>query len=87
MHNFLDNLQQGGTYSSFIAIHQADLRREENLIDQKLLSISNLQIRYLNLDNSVKNNGRDDFSQSRCSYCGGSHPTEKRFKQHRKEIL
>ena len=33
MHTFLDNFHQGGKYSAQIAIHQAQLRREENFTD------------------------------------------------------
>ena len=32
MHTFLDNFQQGGKHAAQIAIHQVDLRREENLL-------------------------------------------------------
>ena len=42
MHTFLDNFHQGGKYSAQIAIHQAELRREEKFTDQKYLSISSL---------------------------------------------
>ena len=35
----------------------------------------------MDLDNSVLNNERGYFSQSRCSNCGGSQPTEKLYKQ------
>ena len=35
MHTFLDNFHQGGKYSAQIASHQAELRREEKLTDQK----------------------------------------------------
>ena len=35
MHTFLDNFHQDGKYSAQIAIHQAELRREENITDQK----------------------------------------------------
>ena len=34
MYTFLDNFHQGGKYSSQIAIHQADLRREEKCTDK-----------------------------------------------------
>ena len=61
------------------------MRIEEKIIDKKLLLISELQIDYLNLENSVGNNERVNFSQSRCSHCGGSHSTEKCFKQQQKE--
>ena len=44
-----------------------------------------MQIDYLNLDNSVRNNKRECFSQSRCNHCGGSKPTKKYFMQQRKE--
>ena len=71
MHTLLENLQQVGKYSAQIEIYQAQMRREEKFIDQKLLSISDLQIDYLNLDNLVGNNDRENFAQSRCSHCGG----------------
>ena len=35
MHTFLDNFHQGGKYSDQIAIHQTELRREENFTGQK----------------------------------------------------
>ena len=63
MHTHLENFQQGGNYSDHIAIHQAELGREENSIDQKSLSISDLQIYYLNFYNSVGNNEISIFSQ------------------------
>ena len=50
MHIFLDNFHQGGKYSAQIASHPADLRRGENIIDQKYLSPSSLQTDYLNID-------------------------------------
>ena len=40
MHTFLDNFHQGGKYSTQIASHQAELRREETFTDQKSLNIS-----------------------------------------------
>ena len=52
MHTFLDNFQQSGKYSSQLASHQAELRREEKYPDQKCLNISSLQTEYLNLDSS-----------------------------------
>ena len=39
MHTFLDNFHHGGKYSAQIASHQAELRREEKLTDQKYLNI------------------------------------------------
>ena len=59
--------------------------REENFVDQRSLSISDLQIDYLNLDNSVRNTEGEFFSQSRCSHCGGSCPTEKLSNQKRND--
>ena len=52
MHTFLDNFHQGGKYSAQIAIHQAELRREEKFTDQKYVSISSLQTDYLNMESS-----------------------------------
>ena len=51
MHMFVDNFQEGGKYSSRIARHPEELRGEETFVDQKSLSISDLQIDYLNLEN------------------------------------
>ena len=65
MQNYLDNLHQGGNYSGHIASHQAKLIREEILIDQKLLYISDLQMDHLSLNNSVINNWRAKYYQSR----------------------
>ena len=48
------------------------------------MSIYDLKIDYSNLDNSVRNNERETFSQSRYSHCGGSHPTEKLFLKNQK---
>ena len=55
MHTFLDDFQQYGKYSSQIAIHQIELRREEIMIDIKTLSISAFQIEYLNMKNLGRN--------------------------------
>ena len=52
MHIFLDNFHQGGKYSTQMASHQAELRREEKFTDQKSLNISYLQTDYLNIDSS-----------------------------------
>ena len=49
MHNFLDSFQKYGKQFSWIEIHQAVLSREAKFLDQKSLSISALQIDYLNL--------------------------------------
>ena len=87
MHTFLENFQQGVKYYSQIAIHQEELRREEKYIDQKLLYISDLKMDYLNLENSVRNNYRENFAQSRCIHCGGSHPTDKCLKKAKGKII
>ena len=47
MHTFMNNLHQGGKYSSQIASHQTELSREESFTDQRYLSISFLQTNYL----------------------------------------
>ena len=46
--------------------------REEKIIDQKSLPISDLKIDNLNLKISVRNNERENIFQSMCSHCGGS---------------
>ena len=84
MHTFLDNLYKGKRYSAQIESRQAEMRKEETFFDQKSLSISDLQIDYLNLETPVRNNKRANFSQSRCSHCGGSHLTGKLFQKQRK---
>ena len=61
MHTISDNLYQGVKYSDQIEIHKAYLRREENFVYQKSLSISALKIDYLNLENSVRNTERANF--------------------------
>ena len=43
MHTFLDNFHQSGKYSSQLASHQAELRREETFPDQKGWNISSFQ--------------------------------------------
>ena len=89
MHKFLDNFQQGEKYSAQIAIHQAELRREENFIDQKSLKISSLQTNYLNLDGSSgfdRDNERAHDVQIECTFCGGvNQSVEQYFKKVRKE--
>ena len=43
MHTFLNNFQQSRKYSSQLASHKAELRREGKHPDQKCLNISSLQ--------------------------------------------
>ena len=90
MHTFLDNFHQSGKYSAQLAIHQAELRGEENYPDQKCLNISSLQTDYLNLDNSLSgsssHNEKANSAQTKCTYCGlNNHSVEKCFKNIRKE--
>ena len=89
MHTFLDNFHQGGKYSAQIASHQAELKREEKITDQKSLNISSLQTDYLNLDSSSgfgSNNERVHDVHTKCTFCGGvNHSAEKCFKRIRKE--
>ena len=46
INTFLDNLHRGGKYYAQIAIHQAELRREEKFTHQKSLSISSSHTDY-----------------------------------------
>ena len=76
MHTFLDNFNQGGKYSAQIAIHQAELRREEKFTDQKSLNISSLQTDYLNLDisssGSSRHSERAHSVKEKCTFCRGN---------------
>ena len=80
----MDNFHQGGKFSSQIASHQAELRREGNFTDQKFLPISSLQTDYLNLDRSSgcgKNIEMENMVHTKCTFCGGvNHSAEKCFK-------
>ena len=68
-------------YSYLISSHKAEFRREEKNVDQKSLSLSALQINYINLDHSVKATERANFDHSKCSNFGVSQPTKKYFKK------
>ena len=86
---FLDNFHQGGKYTADIASHQAQLRREVNVTDQKYLSITSLQTDYLNLDSS-SGSGRsiegENIVQKKWSFCGSAnHSAEKCFKRIKKD--
>ena len=89
MHMFTDNICQGGNYSSQIAIHQAELRREGKFTDQKSLYTSSLKTDYLNIDSSPgcgKKSERENLVQTKSTFCGGAnHSTEKYFKRIRKD--
>ena len=89
MHTFLDNFHQGGKYSSRIASHQAELKREETFTDQKSLNISSLQTGYLNLGSSSvfgSNSERANTVHKKCKFCGvTNHSAEKCFKSIRQE--
>ena len=89
MHTFLDNFHQGGKYSTLIASHQAEFRREENFMVQKSLNVLFLQTDYLNLDGSSGfgiNSETTNTVQTKCTFCGGTnHSTEKCFKSIRQE--
>ena len=88
MHIFLDNFDQRGKYSTKIASHQAELRREKTFTDQKSLSILYLQTEYLNIDRSSgsgKNGERANLVHTKCTFCGCvNHSTELFFKRIRK---
>ena len=74
IHTFMDNFHQDGRYSAQIASHQAELRREGKITDQKSLSIYSLQTDYLNLDSSSDfgiNSKRANTIQTKCNFCGG----------------
>ena len=71
MHIFWDNFLQGGKYTSQIASHQAELRREGKFTYQKYLSITYLQTEYLNLKSSSgsgRNNERSNLVQMKFTF-------------------
>ena len=75
MHTLFDNFHQGGKYTAQIAIHAAELRREENFTDQKSLSITYPKTDYLNLDSSWgsgRNNDRANIVHTKYTVCGGA---------------
>ena len=65
MHIFLNNFYQGGKYTSEIAIHQAEIKRQEIFTNQKYLSITFLQTDYLNFDSS-SGSGRNNEGANLC---------------------
>ena len=83
-HTFLDNFHQGGRYSSQIASHKSELRREEKITDQKYWSISSLQTDYINLDSRSgfgRNGETSNTVHKKCNCFGGvNHSAEKCFK-------
>ena len=89
MHTFMDNFHQGGKYSAQIASHQAELRREEKIIDKELLNISSLHTNDLNLDRSSgfgRNRKRGNTVLKKRNVCGGTnHYAVKCFKSIRQE--
>ena len=71
MHLFLDKFCQGGKYTTQIASHQEELRREGKFTDQKYLSITSLQNDYLNLGSgsgSGINNWRENLVQTKFTF-------------------
>ena len=59
MHIFLDNFHQCVKYTAYRAIHQAELRREENFTNKTYLSVTSFQNEYLNTDRN-SGSGRND---------------------------
>ena len=73
MHIFLDNFHQGGKYIAHIASHQEELRREENVTDQKYLFITYVHTYYLNIyigSGYRRNRERENIAQTKCTFCG-----------------
>ena len=75
MHIILDIFHQGRKYSAQIANHQAELRREESINDQKYLSVSSTHTEYLNIDSTsgpCKNSESAHLVQTKCTFCQGA---------------
>ena len=73
MHIFLEKFHQCGKYTAQITIHQAELRIEEEITDQKYSSSSSIQTDYLNLDTSSGSGRKDErqnIVQTKCTFCG-----------------
>ena len=82
MHTFLDKFHQGGKYSSLIASHKVELRREGKVTDQKYLSSSSLQTDYINIDISSgcgENSDKANIFQTKCTFCGGANHSTKQI--------
>ena len=90
MHTFLDNFHRGVKYSSQIASHQAELRREEKFTNQKSLNVSSLQADYLNIYSSSSGSSRHNeiahYVQANCTFYGGNNHSAEKFKRIRKEM-
>ena len=66
-------------------IHPSNrIEKRRYVFDQTSLSLSALQIDYFNWYTSIISTEGVKLSQSKCTHCRGSHPTEKRFNQQRK---
>ena len=85
----MDNFHQVRKYSTQIASHQAELRREEIFTDQISLSISSLYTDYLNVDSRSgcgKNSDIANTVQTKFNFCGdANHFAEKCSKNIRQE--
>ena len=82
MYTFLENFHQGGKYSTQIASHHTELRREETFTDKKSLNISSLHTDYLNIDSSSgfgRNSERANTVQTKCNFCGGTNHSSGNF--------
>ena len=62
--HILDNINNGEKCIAQIASHQSELIREENVTNQKYLSVTSLQVDYLNIyssSGSHRNNERENL--------------------------
>ena len=88
MHTFLDKFCQGEQYSTQIANHQAELRREGEITDQKSLSVSSLQTDYFNIGSSSVCGGkreREIFVQKKWTFGVGANNSSDFFQKEHKE--
>ena len=82
MDTFLDHFHRGEKYYAQIAIHQAEIRREEKFTYKKSLNISSLQTDYLNLDISSgfgRNIEIANAVQKKFTFCGGAKNYAEKF--------
>ena len=85
IYTILEHFKQDGRCSDQIYSNKLKLRIEETFVDEKSINLSAFQIYHLNLDYPVWSTEGANIAHLKCSHCGVSNPTEKRFKREIKQ--